>query len=386
MGQAIENVQDDNIISGVKGDLVTVIAQMPIPIVITEPNGDIIYCNAEFIEQFGYTLKDIKTAQQWWETAYPDTEYRKRVRKSWEKAIAEATEKGTKIKHQEWDLTIKDRTVRRVEFSMMPLENISVIAMIDITEREIAKGEIQKKANDLAVLMKVSEKFTSTLDLDILFQSSTDGIVELTDLDSSAIYLLRNEYLYLAATTPPLPSGFPEHLRQAPLSEHPHIKESLTGDVVFIKDTQKIDLTPAEREISETRNLRSNLYFPIKFRERIAGTLIVASCDEPRIISVSEIDLCKTLSHHAALAIENAQNHQQVKDYANNLEEQVEKRTAELQAEMNSKTELFDLMVGREVRMAELKKVIKKLRKQLCDADLEPIADDPLNEPFHHKK
>ncbi len=54
------------------------------------------------------------------------------------------------------------------------------------------------------------------------------------------------------------------------------------------------------------------------------------------------------------------------------LEERVEDRTAELK-------NMVDLMVGREVRMAELKRVIKKLRDQLIEAGIEPSADDPLS-------
>jgi PAS domain S-box-containing protein len=53
------------------------------------------------------------------------------------------------------------------------------------------------------------------------------------------------------------------------------------------------------------------------------------------------------------------------------LEERVEDRTNDLSL-------MLDSMAGREVRMAELKKVIKKLRKQLGEAGLKPVADDPL--------
>ena len=55
------------------------------------------------------------------------------------------------------------------------------------------------------------------------------------------------------------------------------------------------------------------------------------------------------------------------------LEERVEDRTSELSLIINA-------MAGREVRMADLKKVIKILRTQLIDAGLTPKADDPLNE------
>jgi PAS domain S-box-containing protein len=53
------------------------------------------------------------------------------------------------------------------------------------------------------------------------------------------------------------------------------------------------------------------------------------------------------------------------------LEQRVAERTAELRKMVN-------LMAGREVRMAELKKVIRKLRAQLEEAGLTPAADDPL--------
>lgn len=57
------------------------------------------------------------------------------------------------------------------------------------------------------------------------------------------------------------------------------------------------------------------------------------------------------------------------------LEERVDKRTHDLGI-------LVDAMAGREVRMAELKKTIKKLRAQIIDANMVPVADDPLNDPY----
>jgi len=53
------------------------------------------------------------------------------------------------------------------------------------------------------------------------------------------------------------------------------------------------------------------------------------------------------------------------------LDERVRERTDKLSFLVNS-------MAGREVRMAELKKVIIRLRKQLQDAGMKPVANDPL--------
>ena len=66
------------------------------------------------------------------------------------------------------------------------------------------------------------------------------------------------------------------------------------------------------------------------------------------------------------------QAQQELEKLNEELEERVRDRTQDLETLVSS-------MAGREVRMAELKKVIKKLRKQLQDADMEPVADDPLN-------
>jgi hypothetical protein len=51
----------------------------------------------------------------------------------------------------------------------------------------------------------------------------------------------------------------------------------------------------------------------------------------------------------------------------------VAERTSELRKMVN-------LMAGREVRMAELKGVIRQLRAQLAEAGLKSAADDPLLE------
>jgi len=72
-------------------------------------------------------------------------------------------------------------------------------------------------------------------------------------------------------------------------------------------------------------------------------------------------------------AIEKQKTEEELKKHRKHLEELVKERTTELQ-------KIINLMSGREMRMAGLKKTIKKLRAQLKEAGLEPVADDPLKE------
>jgi len=128
------------------------IKRAPIPMVITDSEQDILHFNDKFIEEFGYTLEDVSTAEGWWRAAYPDEAYCQMVRDSWEQAVAEAIQNDTEIEMQQWDMTTKDGSVRHVEFKMMPLGEISLIAMNDITERLQAEQELyqyQKRLEEM---------------------------------------------------------------------------------------------------------------------------------------------------------------------------------------------------------------------------------------------
>ena len=73
-----------------------------------------------------------------------------------------------------------------------------------------------------------------------------------------------------------------------------------------------------------------------------------------------------------AQALYNAQTHECIISDANDLEKRVQKRTAELQ-------NFVDLTAGREIRMIELKDMIRELRRQLVRAGHVPIVGDSLD-------
>lgn len=117
----------------------TIIKEAPISIVVTDKKGDIEFFNDKFIQNFGYTLDDVSTAEEWWSFAYPNMDYRLMVQESWRNAIDKAEKSDTQIETLELDLTCKDGSVRYCEFNMMPLGEISVITVNDITERKNAE-------------------------------------------------------------------------------------------------------------------------------------------------------------------------------------------------------------------------------------------------------
>ena len=70
---------------------------------------------------------------------------------------------------------------------------------------------------------------------------------------------------------------------------------------------------------------------------------------------------------------ERRQAEEELRRHRDSLEEEVERRTEDIRKQL-------DLMAGREIRMAELKGVIRELREQLVQAGMTPVRDDPLRE------
>ncbi len=202
---------------------------------------------------------------------------------------------------------------------------ISVIT--DVTDREAAEGFLRQRSQGLVALLEASKSLAETLDTSRVLQAAVDGVTRLIGLDTAAVYLLDGEELHLGATTPPLAPGFPDALRVAPLADHPHIGRAVaSGELLFIDDFAKADLTPAERFIAEQRNLRTVLIVPLVVDAKAIGAFILGSVREPAHISEAEIDLSRTLAHLSSLAVRNAQLYDERHTYAARLQQALSDR------------------------------------------------------------
>jgi signal transduction histidine kinase/CheY-like chemotaxis protein len=126
------------------------------------------------------------------------------------------------------------------------------------------------------------------------------------------------------------------------LADHPHIGKAISsGGAVLVLDIRSVDLTPAERSITEQRNLRTVLYLPLIADEKAMGAFIVGSIEKLSELSEAELDLSHTLANLAALAVRNAQLYRDGQNYAAQLEETLADRIRAEEERKNLQAQLL---------------------------------------------
>ncbi len=121
-----------------------IIENSPVALLLTDLAGKIEYYNTRFIELYGYTLSDISEPEEWWERVYPDPEYRKLVRESWEIALEKSRETNSTIDPQVWEIVCKDGKKKTVEFQAVPVGDRYLVTMLDRTEQVVKEAELRK--------------------------------------------------------------------------------------------------------------------------------------------------------------------------------------------------------------------------------------------------
>ncbi len=259
------------------------------------------------------------------------------------------------------------------------VEEDEVVYFTEYNERLINK--LEKKKIDLEKEIKerelVEEQLRETNELlkNILNSSSSISIVS-TDLEGKVLFWNKgseNIFGYKAEEIVGRQNidilYYDDETKKVANEIRSLIFENKRGTSIDIKEVTK-----------DGRELWMNLTLTIRFDEEnnVIGALGIGKDISERKRAEEELEKHRehleemVKERTAELSIANQHLREQL-EARKEAEDALEKSTAELQKMVN-------LMAGREIRMAELKEVIKKLRAQLEEAGMTPVADDPLKE------
>jgi PAS domain S-box-containing protein len=310
--------------------------------------------------------------------------------------------KGDEIEPYEYTLITKDgkRINAIITTSTIDYEGeMTLLGIItDITERVRAEEEVQRQMQVQVALRKASAAISSALDLETVLARIAKEMGRVINATSAYINSYEPstmmstviaEYIGPEANDTERVPGLGEVYPEDNPVEFFERMRSGQHDVSHLDDA---DLTEYEQSEMQEYGVKSMLYIPLQVKGQLVGYTELWETRQRREFMPAEIRLCQDLAQQAAIAIENARLFEQAQheiterkraeeelaQHRDHLEELVKQRTSELQKQMEEQRNILELMAGREVRMANLKVVIAKLRQQLKDAGMTPIANDPL--------
>ncbi|MDP1524654.1 MAG: PAS domain-containing protein [Rhodocyclaceae bacterium] len=144
------------------GRATTLIETSPLPLVLNDEYGNIIYVNQAFIKTIGYELNEIPTLEHWWPLAYPDPKYRKWVAERWQEYIEQAKRTNQPFVPFEINIVCKDGLMRTFMASASAYEQglskTHLVILFDITEKkqaELALIATTNRLNEAQLMAKV---------------------------------------------------------------------------------------------------------------------------------------------------------------------------------------------------------------------------------------
>ena len=209
---------------------------------------------------------------------------------------------------------------------------------------------MQRLAKRLALVSEVAREIATVRDLDTLLRETTERIVQTFGYDYVAVFLSDPDTCELVFTTGAgifagrTPEGFRQRLQEGMIGWAAYLGKTLLAN----------DVSQEPRYIAPyITETRAELDVPLKHQDQVIGVLDIQS-RRSHAFDAADVQAMEALAGHIATAIENARLHEELRAYAEELEQKVEERTAELRAERERIQAILD-SIGEGVVVTDLK-------------------------------
>ncbi len=141
----IKNLKDQLAQSKSRAPLFAVLEASPVPQALYNSQQQVIYLNSSFIQTFGYELNDIPTLDDWWQSAYPDQQYRQKMIDGWKIYVSDSMPKNSL---NDIEIVCKNGDVKNVVAGAALLkhavEDTYLVTFYDLTQVKLVEAELSQ--------------------------------------------------------------------------------------------------------------------------------------------------------------------------------------------------------------------------------------------------
>ena len=113
------------------------------------------YINPTFVRLFGYEMAEIQSAAQWWPLAYPDETYRRQVEEEWQRRAEHAIVTSSEIEPMETVVTCKDGSRKNIVWGFKTIGDENWAFGLDQTEQH--ESEVALK-DSVSIFRAIAEQ------------------------------------------------------------------------------------------------------------------------------------------------------------------------------------------------------------------------------------
>jgi PAS domain S-box-containing protein len=264
-------------------------------------------------------------------------------------------------------------------------------AQAEITQRQLAEATLRQQSDHERLIADITNRIRRSLDLDDVLSVTVDEVRQILEADRVLIFQLHTD-------------GSGSVVKEAVLPEYPVTKEMRWLDECFptacyefyrqgkariVPDVTTDDWGACLAEFMQSVGVKSKVIAPIvqtceeSGKTRVWGLLIAHACAHQRQWQPIEADLLEHIAHKLAIAIHQAEFHQQVQQLNTNLEIQVHERTSELQQALKFEAllkritdKVRDSLDETQILQTAVQELAIGLKVQCCDTALYDLEQE----------